>query len=149
MVYKDECLVTGKAYYGKTQQYLKKRTMQHVHDVWKVIETGTKKDGPNWHGSGGYSKADSFAKHFANQCRDCKSYNAVRAKIKTIMKPSIIWQGDRIQCMKSARTMRCKICMIERLEILHQIKENKALVINNNSDIFSSCKCGARFHKFF
>ena len=149
VVYELKCKLTGKSYYGKTQQYLKKRTAQHVHDVWKVIETGNKKFGPQWTSSGGYSKADSFVKHFTNLCGDCKTSNAVRAKLKTIMTPSIIWQGDRIRCMKSARTARCKICMVERMEILHQIKTNKAQVINDNSDIFSSCKCGSRFHKFF
>ena len=29
------------------------------------------------------------------------------------------------------------------------LQEDKTKVINDNSDIFSSCKCGSRFHKFF
>ena len=37
---------------------------------------------------------------------------------------------------------------MERKEILHRLKTNKHLVINDNSDIYSSCKCGFRFHKF-
>ena len=61
--------------------------------------------------------ADSFSKHFAEQCRECNNYNEVRAKMKLIMTPSILWQGDRILCMKSARTMQCKICMVERITI--------------------------------
>ena len=50
--------------------------------------------------------------------------------------------------MKSARTYNCKICMIERKEILKQMDINKSKVMNDNSDIFSSCKCGTKFHKF-
>ena len=50
--------------------------------------------------------------------------------------------------MKSSRTPQCKICMVERKEILHRLKESKSKVINDNSDIYSSCKCGSRFHKF-
>ena len=50
--------------------------------------------------------------------------------------------------MKSCRTLQCNICMIERKEIMHRMKENRSKVINDNSDIFSSCKCGSRFHKF-
>ena len=149
VVYRLYCKLTGKSYYGKTQQYLKLRTMQHVQDVWKVIESGRKKFGPNWFGSGGYAKADSFSKHFANLCRECNNYNGVRAKMKTIMEPSIVWKGDRILCMKSARTLQCKICMVERTTILKKMDEDQGLVINDNSDIFSSCKCGSQFHKFF
>ena len=61
--------------------------MQHVQDVLKVIEFGRKKFGPDWYGSGGYAKADSFSKHFANQCRECNNYNKVRAMMKDIMEP--------------------------------------------------------------
>ena len=43
VVYAIFCLITQKTYIGKTQRYLKKRTMEHIHDVWKVIETGQKK----------------------------------------------------------------------------------------------------------
>ena len=90
VVYKLHCTLTEKSYCGKTQQYLKSRTMQHVQDVWKVIESGRRKFGPDWFGSGGYAKADSFSKHFANLCRECNNYNEVRAKMKTITKPSIV-----------------------------------------------------------
>ena len=148
VVYENKCLVTGKLYIGKTQLYQKKRTGQHISDVWKVIETGRSKYGENWTGSGGYKKADSFAKHFAQQCRECTSHHQVRAKMKKIMEPKILWQGDRILCMKSSRTLRCKICMTERKEILKRFEKTKNQVINDNSDIFSSCKCGSRFHKF-
>ncbi len=149
IIYKFHCKVTGKSYYGKTQQYFKTRTMQHIGDIWKIIETGWKKFGLYWYGSGGYAKADSFSKHFANICRACNNYNEVRAMMKTIMTPSILWNGDRILCMKSARTQQCKICMMERKQILLQLDTDKHKVINDNSDIFSSCKCGSKFHKFF
>ena len=63
-----DCLGTlcNKSYVGKTQVYAKTRiSMQHIIDVWKVIESGRMKYGENWFGSGGYKKADAFAKHFA------------------------------------------------------------------------------------
>ena len=31
---------------------------------------------------------------------------------------------------------------------MYRLSTNKHLVINDNSDIYSSCKCGSRFHKF-
>ena len=148
IVYKLRCKETGICYYGKTQRHLKTRTAEHFTDVWKVIEYGRAKYGDDWYGSGGYPRADAFAKHFANRCRDCYNSNAVKARLKEIVEPSIVWQGDRIRCMKSARTYNCKICMIERKEILKQMDLNKSKVMNDNSDIFSSCKCGTKFHKF-
>ena len=139
----------GYVYIGKTQRYFKTRTAEHFYDVWKVVESGRKKFGKeNWRGSGGYSKADAFAKHFAKHCRYCKNSNEVKAKLKEIVNPRIIWKGDRIQCMKSVRTMQCKICMIERREILHRFKTDRKKVINDNSEIFGACKCWGRFHKF-
>ena len=68
--------------------------------------------------------------------------------MKEIMKPKFIWKGERIQCLKSARTANCKICMVERKEILHRFRTDRKKIINDNSDIYSSCKCGTRFHKF-
>ena len=65
------------------------------------------------------------------------------------MEPSIVWKGDRIFCMKSARTLQCKICMVERTTILKKMDEDQGLATNNNSDNVSSCKCGSQFHKFF
>ena len=148
VVYELQHATTKKSYVGKTQCHLKTRTKQHVYDVWKVIETGRRNFGENWYGSGSYARADAFSKHFSNLCRDCSSSNEVRAKMKKIMIPTILWQGDRIRCMKSSRTLQCNICMVERKEILSRFRTNRSDIINDNSDIFSSCKCNSRFHKF-
>ena len=50
----------------------------------------------DWYGSGGYKGCDAFAKHFAQHCEDAENGNAMQAKMKEIMVPSILWQGDRI-----------------------------------------------------
>ena len=144
VVYEHECTICNKSYVGKTQDFLNERTKQHFGDVWKVIETGRINDGENWQGSGGYSRADAFAKHFAQHCRDAVNSNAVKKRLKEIMKTTIIWQGDRIRCMKSSQTLQCKICMVERKKILHRMRSNKNKIINDNSDIYSSCKCKSR-----
>ena len=82
--YELKCVTTGKSYIGKTQNYLKSRTQQYIGDVWKVIESGNKKFGPNWQGTGGFTRADAFAKYFGNLCRECKTSNQVKAKMKKI-----------------------------------------------------------------
>ena len=119
-VYNNECLICAEEYIGKTQDY----------------------------GTGGYLRADAFAKHFAEHCRDEPNSNAVRARMKEICRTTILWQGDRIQCMKSSRTPQCTICMVERTEILGRMRTNRSKVINDNSDIYASCKCRSRLHKF-
>ena len=42
-----------------------------------------------------------------------------------------------------------QICMIEGKRILIQLATDKHKVINDNSDIYSSCKYGGQFHKYF
>lgn len=133
IVYEHTCLLCEKAYVGKSQLYLNLRTGQHIGDVWKVIESGRKNFGEEWYGTGGYARCDAFAKHFARHCRDAPNSNAVRARMKQIMKTEIIWKGDRIQCMKSSRTPLCKICMVERKEILTRMRADPNKIINDNS----------------
>ena len=149
VVYELICKTTGKSYVGKTTQYIKERTMQHIRDVWKVINTGRENYGENWRGNGGWSGADSFAKHFANLCRKCKDKDEVREKMKKLLEVKILWKGDRIKCMKSTRSMKCKLCMKERRIILDRFDQDKNQIINDRSDIFSFCKCKSEFHEFF
>ena len=149
VVYELICKKTGKSYIGKTTQWLKDRTMQHVRDVWKVINAGTKEHGKNWKGNGGFTGADSFAKHFAHLCRQCTDQDEVREEMKKLLEIKILWKGERIQCMKSTRTMKCKLCMKERRIILDRFDEDKKKIINDRSDIYSFCKCKSEFHEFF
>ena len=53
-------------------------------------ETGRKKFGPSWKGSGGYAQADAFVIHFAQHCCDARNSKKVRAKLKEIIVPAII-----------------------------------------------------------
>jgi hypothetical protein len=51
--------------------------------------------------------------------------------------------------MKSTKTMMCKLCMMERREILHRFRSDKSKIMNHNSEIFGTCKCNPRFHQFY
>ena len=81
VVYELECKLCNHSYIGKTQNHFKKRTMQHIYDSWKVLEAGRSKYGDNWRGSGGYGRADAFAKHFADHFR---TSNEVKSRIKDV-----------------------------------------------------------------
>ena len=140
VIYELKDSITGKSYIGKTQQFLKNRTSNHIADVWKRVEA--KKNNKT------YQKDDSFSRHFSTYCSDCTNSSQVRTKLKGILDVNILWQGERIQCMKTARTRDCRICMKERMTIMQSLRDDKYKVINDNSDIYSSCKCQSGFHKF-
>jgi hypothetical protein len=92
---------------------------------------------------------DSFARHVATHCKELTSSNAITRWCRENIEPSIIYQGERLKCMKSAKTMNYKMCMLQRKEILQRMKTNKHKLINDNSDIFAWCSCKCRFLKFF
>jgi hypothetical protein len=113
-------------------------TKEHVNDVWKVIKSGRRKFGPNWHGNEGYKRVDTFSKYFANLYREWNKSNKMCPKMKCMVTPRIIWQGDEIRCMESVHTLQCIICMTECKEILSHFKIDCTKVMNNNSNIYSS-----------
>ena len=88
------------------------------------------------------------SKHFAALCKDCKSSNQVSQKMKSLLSPRILWQGERIQAMKSVQTASCKLCMVERIEIRKALKLNPELCLNQNNEIYGQCTCAADFHLF-
>jgi hypothetical protein len=135
IVYNLHCLCCNKDYVGKSQNHLRIRTDKHYYEVWLAIHKGV--------------YTDSFARQVAKHCSHLTSSNAVRKWCRENIRPSIIYQGDRLKCMKSAMTMNCKMCMVERKEILQRMKADKHKIINDNSDIFARCSCKCRFHKFF
>ena len=88
---------------------------EHFGDIWKVIKTGRKKFGPISHKQ---MPSQSTVPNIA--VNDVRNSNEVRAKLQEIIVPIVLWQGDQIRCMKSTNTMQCKLCMMERKEILHR-----------------------------
>eukprot|EP00984_Skeletonema_dohrnii_P010737 scaffold4213_cov78-Skeletonema_dohrnii-CCMP3373.AAC.1 len=137
---------TDKTYYGKTVQHLKERTSTHFQQVWSLVDYKRNPNDPKKKKAA--AKSDSFAYHFAKLCGDCTNSNRSRAKLKQVVSVEVIWQGKPIQCTKSARTRACKICMVERKQIMKALRDDKHKVINENDDIYAACKCSTRFHKF-
>ena len=149
IVYEAEFPELEMSYIGKSQRHVKTRIQEHIRDAWEVIRHGRMKCGNNedWWGSGGYKRADAFAKFAGNLCRDCKNKNEVNAKLKRMMKVKIVYKGDRIKCGKSQKTLNCRLCMAERREILHRMRTKPQSIINDRSEVYGSCKCNPRFHK--
>ena len=148
LIYEVKCKITGQAYIGKTQRNLKVRIGEHITSAIKVIQTGRRLYGDNWKGSGGYDRSTALSKYLANLCRDCTDPDQVRKRIRELIEVNIVWQGNRIQCMKTACTLVCKLCMAERLEIYSRWQKDKQKLLNDRSKIFGSCTCKTGFHRF-
>ena len=139
----------NKSYIGKTQRHVKTRMQEHFADAWQVVKHGRMKCGNDydWYGSGGYKKADAFAKFAGNMSRDCKTKHEVKERLKSSITVRILYKGDRLRCAKSQKTIGCKLCMRERREILHRMRKEPQSIINDRSEIYGACKCNTRFHK--
>ena len=61
---------------------------------------------------------------------------------------SILWQGNPVSVQKSFGTKNCILCMKERTQILKSMYQTPNLLINNNSEIYGSCRHKPRFHRF-
>jgi hypothetical protein len=105
--------------------------------AWKHTRAMKKKHGyENWEDVGGSCGSDAFAKHFGSHANNS---NEVRAIIKSILDPTILWQGDRNKCMKSATTLKCTLCMQERKELMKRLCFDRGKKINHNSEISGPC----------
>ena len=92
--------------------------------------------------------SDSFAQHFAQHIDSTKK-NTIRTRdIRAMVKMDIIWQGDPISCMKTFGTNSCKLCMKERLEILHRHRADPSSIINSNNEIYGACRHKTKFHRY-
>ena len=64
------------------------------------------------------------------------------------LKIKLAWIGNPFSCMKSHRTIDCKLCMKERYHIFnHRMKDTKSL-INSSLDIHHGCNHNPKFHGF-
>ena len=150
-------------YIGKTQRYGKTRTQEHIRDVCKLVDYNRKRKeqgGGDEEISGEaattatvkkrekYLALDSFARHFAEHCKDCRNKNEVRRMMKEILEYKVIWKGDRINCMKTHKKLNCALYMKERLEILCRWRKDKTKLINDRHKMFGPCQCKTRFHQF-
>ena len=90
--------------------------------------------------------SDTFAKHFAfiTIANDRKPTQEL---LRTRINFSILWQGNPVSVQKTFGTKNCLLCttMKERTTILN---EKTHLLINNNSEIFGSCRHKPRLHRF-
>ena len=143
IIYSLKCKICDMIYVGKSQQHFKQRTQQHMGEAWKHATAMKKKHGhENWEDAGGSCGADAFAKHFGSHVRHTKNSNEVRAIIKSLLDPTILWQGDRIKCMKSATSLTG-----EKRILMKRFRFDRCEMINDDLEIFRPCMCKPNFHR--
>ena len=125
-----------------------KETINIWEKLYKHAAAMKRKHGhENWEDIGSSCGSDAFAKHFGSDVRHAKNSNAARAIIKSLLYPTILWQGDRIKCIKSATTLKCTLCMQERKELMMRFRFDIGKMINDNLEIYRPCMCKTNFHR--
>ena len=133
VVYKAECKLCKMAYFGNTQQQLKKRTNQHLADVCNLVNKN--------------KTSDSFAKHFAQHFPNRQEKLTI-GEARTYVKIAIEWQGNPISCNKSFGNLNCSLCMHERLIILKHSRKDPSKIINTSTEFYGACRHKPRFHRY-
>ena len=144
VVYKASFLLCEKFYIGKTSQFAKERFQSHCNDVQRLANhsmDGTTPPPPS----------SSLSRHLAQHLctiHDLTSTTIRAAEARRILRVDVIWKGNPIGCSKTFRTVRCNLCMKERLFIFKNMINLPNLVLNSNLGIHRDCNCvpQTRFH---
>ena len=96
---------------------------------------------------------DSFAKHFASHFKTVSKNSQVSSRdIREITRVNILWQGNPISSMKTFGKINCNLCMMERLEIIKAMREDKLkdekMLINSSNEFYGACRHKTKFHRY-
>ena len=73
-----------------------------------------------------------------------KVYNV--NKVRDMCQHEILYEGDPLKVVKTYGGNACRICMVERMEILKESCRNGRKLLNKRSKIFSTCRHNVHFH---
>ena len=133
IVYDIECKITNKHYVGCTQQTLKERMTGHFINVKDLLKDGI--------------KSDSYAKHFGHMLQYWGGNITHRIQRNSIT-CKVVWQGNPIAVAKTFGTRKCRLCAIEKLEILKRKRHKPETLINSCSEIHGACRHKPLFHRY-
>ena len=152
VIYKFECVECKEEYIGSTQQFVKKRLGQHCSDVKQLMLKDV--------------KSDKFAEHFVKQriedlarirmtvedrreqLEDMKRRGVVSdeiEKIRRLVKPSLLWDGNGMTVGRSFGKDSCKLCNMEKYHLIN--RRRFAKVMNQNNEIYGCCRHIPRVQK--
>ena len=114
---------------------------QHCNETNNLVNRGKTSD----------SFANHFASHFEEKNKGKRKQIAIK-DVRNMVEMSILWGGNLISCNKSFGKLNCYLCMHERISILESIRKDKKMkvksCINNNSELYGSCRHKPKFHRF-
>ena len=117
-------------YIDNTQQPFKKRMDGRFSNILHLLKNG--------------QKSDSFAAHFEQHFNS----TTPRTDPRKYMTFKVVKQLNQIGAMKTFTKPNCKLCMEERLTILKKLREKRVTSMNNNSEIYGSCRHKTTFPRF-
>ena len=135
IVYKITCKECGKFYIGATQNKAKIRMNQHYSGVKKLLEKNV--------------KSTKFSKHFSRcyiKRYGTKKYNV--NKIRDMCHHEVVYEANPLVAVKTYGGNACRLCMVERMEILKESCRNQRKLLNRRSEIFSTCRHNVYFHQY-
>ena len=90
--------------------------------------------------------SNTFVRHMAEHLREANvPYSPQR--VKSMTRVEILWHGSAIRCMKTFGTLRCQLCMEEKLATLRAHWQQPELLLNSIVEVDKGCKHRARFHR--
>ena len=140
LIYSFRCRICDSEYIGSTQRFIKKRLNEHCGDVVRKVKNDV--------------NSDTFCKHWAEHRLDRIADvgwgdpdEKEIQKIRRMVDPKIIWQGNSAVVARSFGTDRCRLCDMEKYYIFERRRDGG--VINQNSDFYSSCRHKPRIQHLF
>ena len=134
-MYKVTCKQCNKFYIGVSQNKAKIRFTQHYSSVKKQLEKN--------------KTTSKFLSHFSRCYQKrygTKKYNV--NKIRDMCHHEIIYKANPLSAVKTYGSNTCRICMVERMEILKESCRNQWKLLNRRGEIYSTCKYNVYFHQY-
>ena len=95
--------------------------------------------------------ADSFANHCA---KFLEGEGRVRRSFarKQVQCVEVLWKGNPLSCVKTFKSLTCKLCMKERF-LIYEAKRNEeeegtCHLINSCNKFYGACRHIPRFHRY-
>ena len=90
-----------------------------------------------------------FTSHFK---RKEKQDQISSGDIWRITRVSVLWQGNPFSSMKTFGKINCNLCMMERLEIIKALRNDKLngdkKLINTSNEFYGACRHKTKFHRY-
>ena len=94
---------------------------------------------------------DSFARQCAKKLEKEERVNRSFAR-KLVNKVEVLWHGNPLSCVKTFKSLTCKLCAKERIHIYRAKQKEKedgtSNLLNSCNEFYGACRHIPRFHRY-